>query len=500
MNSLIREDLLTLSAAQLSVLNPYFWVIGGVLLGIVAAVTRLVSPKWSVFFITVLSIAFAICSSFELFQSGRIELFNNMMVGDRFSHLMNIVFLASALFTVFVSFRYLDREGIQHPEYNLLILFSTIGMMLMASAQDLIVIFIALETMSLAVYSLVGFRRADRRCNEAAVKYFVLGGVASAVLLYGASLLYGVTGSTQLGEILDFARTHGHSLGTLYVIGAGMVLIGFLFKVASVPFHMWMPDVYEGAPAPVTGFMTTGLKAASFATFLRIFISVGFGQEINSVIESQLHNFIWVCAALTMIIGNLVALTQPNLKRMLAYSSIAHTGYLLVGMLSGAQSEMGYSSIVVYLVGYCLMNLGAFIVLTVISGRNDEGLNLADISGLSRHRPWVAFAMAVFMCSMAGIPATVGFIGKYHIFMASIEAHHFVLAVIMVLCSAVSVYYYLRVLVYMYFREPDGSPSTVRLPIWASLSLAAMVIMTIEFGILPARLIEIAQQAVSTLL
>jgi NADH-quinone oxidoreductase subunit N len=372
-------------------------------------------------------------------------------------------------------------------------------MMLMASATNTIVIFIALELMSLAIYVLVGFRRADRRCNEAAMKYFVLGSAASAVMLYGAALLYGATGSTNIKEILAFIQNAPAAMTPAFTLGAWLMVIGFLFKIASVPFHMWMPDVYEGAPAPVTGFMTTGLKAAAFAAFLRIFVAVGYGNGLTEVIQRHIHDILWVCAVLTMALGNFVALTQTNLKRMLAYSSIAHTGYLLVGILAAPGSEQGYAPVVMYLVAYAIMNLGAFVVLTMLGGREDQGMNLHDLSGLSRRRPWLAFSLAVFLFSLAGVPPTAGFVAKYLLFASAVQAGEISLVVISVLCSAVSVYYYLRVLVYMYMREPVGNAPAPQGSRFAALAVALMVALTVQIGVLPANVFHAAKRAVSSI-
>jgi len=253
-----------------------------------------------------------------------------------------------------------------------------------------------------------------------------------------------------------------------------------------------MPDVYEGAPTPVTGFMTTGLKAAAFATLVRVFISLGYGK-------GQVNEILWVIAALTMFVGNIVALTQTNLKRMLAYSSIAHTGYLLVGILSGATSDQGYAPVVVYLTTYAIMNLGAFVILSMLAAREDMGLNLHDFAGLSRRQPWLAFAMAVFMLSMAGLPPTAGFAAKYLVFYSAIQAGQIWLVVLGVLCSAISVYYYLRVLVYMYMRDPVGSAPVQRVGAWSAAVVAAMVVLTLQIGVLPSRLVHAAKKAVASL-
>jgi NADH-quinone oxidoreductase subunit N len=495
----IRPELLTLPPDQLAALSPYLWVFGGAVLGIFGAVVKFMNPKWPVFILTILTVISGICASAGLLHNEPLSLFNGMMISDNYSNFFNIIFLASAGFTVLASFRYLDREQLQFPEYYLLVLFSAIGMMLMASATDLIVVFIALEIMSLSIYTLVGFRRADRRSNEAAMKYFILGSAASAILLYGTALLYGATGSTKIHDVLTFIQTHPAGMGPVFVLGVWLVVLGFLFKIASVPFHMWMPDVYEGAPTPITGFMTTGLKAAAFASFIRVFISLGYGKGLSEVVQTHVHDILWVSALLTMFIGNVIALTQTNLKRMLAYSSIAHTGYILVGLIAAPYSDLGYAPVVMYLLAYAIMNLGAFVVLTAISAREDSGLNLNDLAGLSRRHPWLSFSMAVFMFSMAGVPPTAGFVAKYQIFYSAVQAHETLLVVLGVLCSAISVYYYLRVLVYLYMKDPVGSPSANRISAWSSLTVAAMVAMTLQVGILPAKMINAAKKAVTSL-
>lgn len=495
----IRPELLTLSPEQVQALMPYFWVFGGVVLAMLGCILKKISPKWPVFFLSLLTCLGALVPSLDLIHGTSFTLFNGMMASDSFSHFFNILFLSAGGLTLLSSFRYLDKEKLQYPEYYVLLLFSVLGMMIMASAMDLIVIFIALELMSLAVYVLVGFRRADRRSNEAAMKYFILGSAASAVLLYGSALLYGCTGSTGIKEIFAFTQAHSEVVNPVFALGAGLVLFGFLFKVAAVPFHMWMPDVYEGAPVPVTGFMTTGLKAAAFATFFRVFISLGLGKGVSTLLESHIHDVLWICAVVTMAVGNFVALTQTNLKRMLAFSSIAHTGYILVGVIAGGHSELGYAPGVMYLVGYAVMNLGAFIVLTLLAKRDDSGLNLHDLAGLSRRHPWLAFAMAIFMFSMAGIPPTAGFASKYFLLYSAVQANEITLTVIAVLCSAVSVYYYLRVLVYMYMREPEGSPAVLRISAWSGVALAFLVAMTLQIGVLPAKLVDIAKKTVTSL-
>lgn len=495
----IDPKLLELTAAQCTALGPYFWVFGGCILAIIASVIKFMQPKWPVFLIALLTAIMGIVSSAGILHQETQTLFSGMMAADSFSSFFNIVFMASAAMTILASMRYLDRENLQHPEYYVLVLFSALGMMLMTAALDLIVIFISLEIMSLAVYILVGFRRADRKSNEAAIKYFVLGSAASAVLLYGSALIYGATGSLQIHAILAAIKANPAAMSPMFTIGAWLVMIGFLFKVAAVPFQMWMPDVYEGAPTPVTGFMTTGLKAAAFATFVRVFIGLGYGQGFSEVIQTHMHNILWVIAVLTMGVGNFVALRQTNLKRMLAYSSIAHSGYLIVGMISGATSDQGYGPVVMYLVVYAIMNLGAFVILSIIGARGDHGLDLQDMAGFASRRPWLAFALSLFLLSMAGIPPTAGFSAKYMIFNSAIQAGEIPLVIISVLCSVVSVFYYLRVLVNMYMREAEGSAPVARVSVWSAAVVIAMAVATLQIGVMPTRLQAAAKRAVGSL-
>ncbi|MEK7690076.1 MAG: NADH-quinone oxidoreductase subunit N, partial [Bdellovibrionota bacterium] len=400
--------------------------------------------------------------------------------------LFGIVFLFSGLITTLASTAYLDRENLQYPEYYVLTLFATVGMMLMASSLDLIAIFISLEIMSLAVYVLVGFRRVDRRSNEAALKYFILGSVASAVLLYGTALLYGATQTTNLREI--FLRLHERPelMTSVFALGACLLVAGFLFKVAAFPFHMWMPDVYEGAPTPVTGFMTTGLKAAAFAVFARALALIGYGDGLSDFLQTKLHDLLWVCALATMLVGNLAALKQTNLKRMLAYSSIAHTGYILVGFIAArGTGAAGFAPVVLYMIAYTIMNLGAFAVLSAISSKNDAGVNLHDLSGLSQTRPAMAFALTVFLFSMAGVPPTAGFVAKYLLFSGAVRGGEVVLVVLAVLTSAVAAYYYLRAMVFMYMKDPITLASTDPRGFFAMpgavIAIVLTVILTIQF-------------------
>ncbi len=496
-----RIELLSLSNEAIWLTLPWSILVLGVLLGLFTCVLPGKWAKWGTLFVCIGSLVAAFIAGLGRLDHAPTMLFNNMLISDPYAHFMSLLYMGSAAFTILASIDYLERERLQHGEYYLLVLLSSIGMILMTSALDLIVFFIGLELMSLCVYTLVAFRRSDRKANEASLKYFILGGAASAVLLYGVSMIYGATGSTQIQTILAVAQSFGATAPLLFTAGAWLVIAGFLFKVASVPFHAWMPDVYEGAPAPVTGYMTTGLKAASFAAFVRVFMSLGYGKGLSEVVQHSLHDILWICAALTMLIGNLVALSQTQLKRMLAYSSIAHTGYLLMGVMVGAFSPDGYTSVLIYLVSYSVMNLGAFVILSMISGRGDTGLTLYDLSGLSSKNPWLAFAMTVFMLSMAGIPPTAGFVAKYFLFYSAVQVGEVPLVVLGVLCSAVSVYYYLRVILYMYMRDPVTGVTEVskKFSVWGTFAVACMLVLTLQVGLLPASWVEAAKHALTGL-
>lgn len=492
--SLIRPELLALPTEQMQALQAYFVMILGSIATLLVSLFTNKHTKWVVFVFGCLTLVLSMVATLNGFTPDSVYAFNQMLDIDGYVRFFNLIFLACGLVTLFVSVKYLDREGLQHPDYTLLVLFSVIGMMIMVASLDFITAFIALEIMSLSVYCLVGFRRYDRRSNEAALKYFILGGAASAIMLYGVALLYGATMTTNMKDILAMVKANGLMSSPLLSLGIWLVLAGFLFKVATVPFHMWMPDVYEGAPAPITGFMTTALKAAVFAALLRVFHYLGFGQGLDSTVQTALHHILWISAVLTMVIGNVVALTQTNLKRMLAYSSIAHTGYLLLGFLAGPHTPDGYPALLVYLVSYAVMNIGAFAVLTIIASKSDQGLSLFDFQGLSKKHPWLAFAMSVFLFSMAGIPPTAGFAAKWSLFYSAVQAGEILITIIAVLCSAISVYYYLRVIVMMYMRDPvdEFGVQAPRSP-WATVAVAAMVLLTLQVGIMPQAWISAAQ-------
>ncbi len=408
---------------------------------------------------------------------------------DGFAIFFKVIALLSAALTVLMSAPYLRVEGVRAGEYYFLILCATLGMMFMASGLDLITLFIGLETMAIAFYVLAGFLKSNPRSNEAAVKDFLLGAFSLGILLYGMSLLYGATGTTKLEGIA--AALSGQDVGVVLVLAVVLVGAGMGFKIAAVPFHMWAPDVYEGAPTPVTAFLSVGSKAASFAMLLRIFF------EGLPALAAEWKMLFWVLAVVTMTVGNIAALTQSNLKRMLAYSSIAHAGYLLIGVVVG--TARGVEAMLVYLGVYLFMQLGAFAIVTVMRRSDVIGDELKDLNGLSKRSPIAAFAMLFFMLSLGGIPPTAGFMGKMWLFGAAVDGGAIWLAVLAVANSAVSLYYYLRVVVFMWVNEdePAGSPITIGPAMAVTLGVA--LLGTIILGVYPQALFEYAEAAARTL-
>jgi NADH-quinone oxidoreductase subunit N len=406
---------------------------------------------------------------------------------DGFSAFFQLVILITAAFVVLMSLDYAGENQLPGAEYYSLVLFSTLGMMLMATAGDLIIIFLGLETMSLAVYVLVGMRRRDPRSNEAAMKYFLLGAFSTGFLLYGIALIYGATGTIKLGPI-HAALASNMASNHLLMLGLAMLVIGFGFKIAAVPFHMWTPDVYEGAPTPITAFMAVGVKLGAFAAFLRVFL-INFGP-----VSPHWAIALWVLAALTMTAGNLIAIVQTNIKRMLAYSAIAHAGYLLVGM-TAAGPQAG-SAVLYYLLAYAVTNLGAFAVVVALEQRASISDEISDYRGLSRRAPALAAAMTIFLLSLTGVPPLAGFMGKFYIFSAALSAGYVWLVVIAVLNSVTSAYYYFYVIVAMYMEEGGGievAPVIAKPALVAAIGLA--LIATILVGVYPEPYMSAAANA-----
>ena len=407
-----------------------------------------------------------------------------LLAVDGFATFFKVIVIASALLTVLMSPSYLRVEAVRAGEYYFLILCATLGMLFMASGLDLITLFIGLETMAISFYILAGYLRPSQRSNEASVKYFLLGAFSLGILLYGMSLFYGATGTTSLRGMAE-ALAGGEP--TLTVSLALVLLVaGMGFKIAAVPFHMWAPDVYEGAPTPVTAYLSVGSKAASFAMLLRIFI-----EGLPSLVADWQLLF-WVLAAVTMTVGNIAAITQSNTKRMLAYSSIAHAGYILIGVVAG--TERGVAAAMVYLGVYVFMQLGAFAVVTMLRRQDVVGDELKDLSGLYLRKPFAAVAMLIFMLSLGGIPPTAGFMGKLWLFSAAIESGLVWLAVIFVVNSVISLYYYYRVIVFMWLKDETTGSDMVLSPALAT-ALVIAVVGSLLFGVYPQVLFDHAQVA-----
>ncbi len=417
--------------------------------------------------------------------------FSGMLVLDGFGLFVAGVVLTGTFLTLLLTVGYCRRTNIHLAEYYHLILMATLGMLLMAQSTNLVMILLGLELLSVAVYVLTGFRRTRIASVEGALKYFVLGAFSTGFLVYGIALLYGATGTLDLAAMTDTVRSGTPS--ALLQAGTALVAIGFAFKVALVPFHMWSPDVYQGAPAPITGFMATGVKAAGFAAFVRVVMATfdGFEDEWLAVLS--------VLAVLTMFVGNIAAIRQDDIKRLLAYSSIAHAGYLVVALVS--HNEIGTAAILYYLAAYTLMTLGAFGVVIVLGEKGEEATSIArDYAGLAWRHPLLGAAMAVFMFSLTGIPPTAGFVGKFSIFSGAVDAGFTWLAVLMVVASVISAYYYLKVVVAMYMWSAEGEPVRVRVGPMAGFALLAAIVGIVALGVLPGGWLALARDSVAGLL
>jgi len=432
----------------------------------------------------------------------RVMAFSDLVIIDPYACFWKLLLYAVTVLTILMSLAYLKEEKIHLAEYYGFLLLALSGMMIMVSAADLLTIYLGTELMSLALYVLTGFKRVEGRSLEAAAKYFVLGAFSSGILLYGISLLYGLAGSTRLSAIAMSVATRRLDDPAL-LLAMILLVVGFGFKIAVVPFHMWTPDVYEGAPTSVTAFMAVASKAASFGAFMRVFLEGLGGLKANWHVL-----FLVVCVA-TLVLGNVVAIVQTNIKRMLAYSSIAHAGYALIGMVvagqvaaEGAVRSLGLASVMLYLAVYAFMTLGAFTVVAMLRKGGLEGDEIEDFTGLSKRQPVAAFLMLVFMVSLAGIPPTAGFIGKFYLFMAAVQAGLAWLAVVALLFAAVSAYYYLRVVMVMYMREPQASawlePRLAASPVTAVV-LACALAGVILLGLYPDPLVALTNQAVLAL-
>lgn len=415
--------------------------------------------------------------------------FAGSVVLDNFATFFNITCLIAAGLTILMSDSYLHREGYPVGEYYPLILFTTAGAMWMASGTDLMTIFLGLEVLSVSLYVLAGFFRGQLRSNEAGLKYFFLGAFSTGFMLYGVALLYGVSGTTKVAGIAEAIRVMPDAASNPMVIaGAVLLSIGFLFKIGAAPFHMWTPDVYQGAPTPITAFMSAGPKAAAFAAFMRVtYISL-------DSLQTDMSALFWILAVLTMTVGNFIAISQRDVKRMLAYSSISHAGYALVGMV--AWNEIGFSGILFYMLVYTFMNIGAFAVLVLLGKKGEENLTLDGLAGVGYKRPFLGVAMAIFLFSLMGLPPTAGFTGKFFIFAGAVKAGYIWLAVLGVLNSAVSLYYYLRVMVYMYFRDAEEDFAWVKMEMATIVSILIAIVGVLLLGIIPGPVMEMAKLSI----
>ena len=436
------------------------------------------------------ALGLALTLGFTLSQIGATDTgFNNMVVLDGFSTFVDALLLVSGLFGIALAYGYLKRMGIERGEYYTLLLFSIAGMLLMAQASDLIIVFLALEMLSIPLYVLAAFDRPKVNSEEAGLKYFLLGAFSTGFIVYGIALVFGATGTTSLRAIVS-AATNGTTNLLLLTIGSALILVALSFKIAAVPFHMWTPDVYQGAPSSVTAFMAAGAKIAGFAALLRVF-ALAF-----PTLASDLTPILAVISALTMIVGNLIAVAQTNIKRLLAYSSIAHAGYILMAFVPYGQPKVVSVSIAAglfYLVSYALTNFGAWAVVIALEKTEGKGLEISDYAGLGRKYPALAAAMTVFMLSLTGIPPTLGFVGKFYLFRAVINGQFYLLAVIGVLTTLISAYYYLRVVVTMYMRE--GDPETTS-EAWLNITWVVSAVLTVVVSLVPAPLFDWASQAV----
>jgi len=476
-----------ISTSDFYYILPELVITAGSLLVLVADVALPKAQRAMLGWVTLAVIA-ATLYSLTPFRGAHVEVAHGLLAVDGFALFFDVVVLIASAITVLMSMRYLEVEGASPGEYYFLILCATLGMMVMAGGIDLITIFIGLETMAVSFYILAGFIKPNQRSNEAAVKYFLLGAFSLGILLYGMSLMYGLSATTNLRAMA--AVFAGQERDPRLVLAVILVVAGVAFKIAAVPFHMWAPDVYEGAPTPITAFLSVGSKAASFAMLIRIF------WEGLPAMSPDWRLLFYVLAVLTMTVGNIAAVSQSNIKRMLAYSSIGHAGYVLMGIVPG--TERGLTATLVYLFIYSFMQLGAFAIVVMLRRQDVIGDELKDFSGLNFRSPFAAFAMLIFMLSLGGIPPTAGFMGKFWLFSAAIDAHYYWLAVIGVLNSAISLYYYLRVVVFMYLKKETIGSEPVLTPALTTALIIA-VAATLILGVYPRALFELADASAKTL-
>jgi NADH-quinone oxidoreductase subunit N len=483
-----------------TVLTPMLIVAGAGLACLFLDLAPPVQRKGHLAAVGVLGLAGALVVSLVLWRQPGAESFQRMVALDHFALFFNVVFCVAAALVLLLSPGYVRRQGIETGEYYVLVLFAALGMMLMAGALDLLIVFLGLELMSLSLYVLAGFFRTRATGNESAMKYFLLGAFASGFFVYGIALLYGATGTTNLEGLGAALGAPGAAHDPLVLAGLGLLLVGFGFKASAVPFHQWAPDVYEGAPTAVAALIATGSKAAAVAALLRVLVAM-------RALQADWATLLWVLAVLTMTVGNVVALVQRNLKRMLAYSSVAHVGYMLVGIVAG--SGAGSAAVLYYLLVYTLATVGAFGVILLLERQGApergaraevaEAVELDAYGGLAARHPVLALVLTICMLSLIGMPPTAGFVGKFYLFGAAVQGGFVWLAILAVLNSVVAAYYYLRLIVYMYMREPEGAGAHAVLTPAGGLALALVVWGTFQLGLFPGPVSALAQRAVAPL-
>ena len=466
--------------------------VGGVYVLMLAAFLRDRDPRWPAAH-AMAFLGLSAASAVALLARGvPQEIMRGAILVDPQALAFHLIFLGVAALTVLASVSHLEAEKAGFGEFYALILFAVSGMTMMAASDNLLTIFLGLEILSIALYVLAGFTRDRVYAIEGALKYFLLGAFSTGFVLYGIALFYGVTGRIDLRGIAAYlSAARGGAVDPLFLAGAGLVLVGLGFKVAAVPFHFWAPDVYQGSMAPVAGFMAAGTKAAAFAALVRI-LTAGLGE---APVKDRWIAVLGAVSLLTMVAGNVLALAQQNIKRMLAYSSIANAGYLLLAVAAGGRVGGGTGTVLFYLVAYALMTVGAFAVAALLGrvGEGDQGYAISAYAGLARRRPYLAAAMAVFMLSLTGIPPTAGFMGKFYILRSAVNAGMYGLAVVGVLTSVLAAFYYLRVVVQMYLREPGADPAPAPLSPSEALGILAASLGTIYIGLFPTRLFALAQ-------
>jgi len=488
---------MTLPVGDLLAILPELIVIGAACL--VLALDPITPPDKKDWLAWLALGALVVCIGVTASQMGGVVLaFSDLVIIDPYACFWKLLLYGASGLTILLSLSYLKEERIHLAEYYGFLLLSLVGMMVMVSAADLLTIYLGLELMSLALYVLAGFRRVESRSLEASAKYFVLGSFSSGILLYGISLLFGLTGSTRLSAIAVATSTNGLNDPAM-ILAMALLVVGFGFKIAVVPFHMWTPDVYEGSPTSVTAFMAVASKVASFAAFMR-----GFLEGLGGLKPHWEGLFLALCVA-TLVLGNVVAIVQTNIKRMLAYSSIAHAGYALIGVVVAGHPDaetsvrtLGLSSVMLYLAVYAFMTLGAFAVVAMVRKQGVEGDEIEDFAGLSKRHPVAALLMLVFMVSLAGIPPTAGFIGKFYLFMAAIKAGLTWLAIVAVVLTAISAYFYLRVVMVMYMREPQSVGPAARFATSPAIAvvLACALAGVVLLGLFPNVLVSLSSQSV----